>query len=259
MQQNRWTKRSCAENAKCRAKQPESLHRFCWLHFCKEVLGSLLKVWHRTLMPGPGHAGGTSSNFLPEVARDWVICICFTGIRSVQSVHDPMCTDHQSKQSTSTEPPSFQCAPQHHCLPAGGLSCNAKLYDLKWMVWQCDIPERVAIGPSIPKCWQKTSKFGTGRKITIRRHRRPLRQVTSFDMFWHTAGNCFLNQCKTPRLLDGLVLKMLSIRYPELNPFSYSHQTSIFPTHIALTLATPQGSSSASQLRLLETCLGSVV
>ena len=42
------TKRSC-ENTKCRAKQPENLHRFCWLHFCKEVLGSLLKVSHRTL------------------------------------------------------------------------------------------------------------------------------------------------------------------------------------------------------------------
>ena len=52
------TKRSC-ENTKCRAKQSEDLHRFCWLHFCKEVLGSLLKVWHRTGMP--------------EVARDWVL------------------------------------------------------------------------------------------------------------------------------------------------------------------------------------------
>ena len=39
--------------------------------------------------------------------------------------------------------------------------------------------------------------------------------------------------------LDGLVPEMQSIRYPELNPFSYSHQTSILPTHIAPTLATP--------------------
>ena len=47
--------------------------------------------------------------------------------------------------------------------------------------------------------------------------------------------------------------------YPELNPFSYSHQISILPTHIALTLATPQGSASASQRRMLETCLGIAV
>ena len=47
--------------------------------------------------------------------------------------------------------------------------------------------------------------------------------------------------------------------YPELNPFSYPHQISILPTHIAPALATPQGSSSASQCQLLETYLGSVV
>ena len=47
--------------------------------------------------------------------------------------------------------------------------------------------------------------------------------------------------------------------YPELNPFSYSHQISILPTHIALTLATPQGSSSASQRQCWNHFLGSVV
>ena len=36
------------ENTKSGTKQSEDLHRFCWLHFCKEVLGSLLKVCHRT-------------------------------------------------------------------------------------------------------------------------------------------------------------------------------------------------------------------
>ena len=52
------TKRSC-ENTKSGKKQREDLHRFCWLRFCKEVLGSLLKVCHRTGMP--------------QVARDWVL------------------------------------------------------------------------------------------------------------------------------------------------------------------------------------------
>ena len=56
VQRNCWTKLSRVENPKSGTKQSEDLHRFCWLHFCKEVLGSLLKVCHRTLMP--------------EVARD---------------------------------------------------------------------------------------------------------------------------------------------------------------------------------------------
>ena len=43
------------------------------------------------------------------------------------------------------------------------------------------------IGPSIPKCWPKNFDFGAGQKITVRRHHWPLRQVTSFDMFWHTS------------------------------------------------------------------------
>ena len=38
---------------------------------------------------GPGHAGGTSNDFLPEVARNGVRSY-FAAIRSVQSVHDPM-------------------------------------------------------------------------------------------------------------------------------------------------------------------------
>ena len=44
LQRNCWTKLSCAEITKSGTKQPEELHRFCWLRFCKEVLGSLLKV-----------------------------------------------------------------------------------------------------------------------------------------------------------------------------------------------------------------------
>ena len=72
----RW---SCVEKTKCGTKQSEDLHRFCWLHFCKEVLGSLLKVCHRTGMP--------------EVARGWVIRFCFTGIKSV---HDPVLSWHFS-------------------------------------------------------------------------------------------------------------------------------------------------------------------
>jgi len=34
----------CGENRKSGTKQSDNLHLFCWLHFCKEVLGSLLKV-----------------------------------------------------------------------------------------------------------------------------------------------------------------------------------------------------------------------
>ena len=165
---------------------------------------------------------------------------------------------------------------------------NAKLYDL--------------IGPSIPKCCPKTSKFGAGPKITI--IEETSQTTSTSDIFCHVLTyECFLSQCKTPRSLDDLVLKMMSIpgnpnfvdfhipiryqffwhvliirvffesmqnprslddfvpemqsiRYPELHPVSNSHQTSILPTHIAPTLATPQGSSSASQRRMLETIFG---
>lgn len=100
------------------------------------------------------------------------------------------------------------------------------------------------ISPSIPKFWPENLEFGAGPKITIIEETSQTTSTSDiFDMF------CFLSQCKNPRSLDGFVLEMLSIRYPELHPFSY----------IAPTLATPQGPSSASQCRLLETCLGRVV
>ena len=45
-ERNCWTKLSCVEKTKSGTKQSEDLHRFCWLHFGKEVLAeSLTSHW----------------------------------------------------------------------------------------------------------------------------------------------------------------------------------------------------------------------
>ena len=154
------------------------------------------------MIAGPlGHAGGTSFDFLPEVARNRV--------RSYVSLQlDPFHpfttqwkggsppTDHQNKQSTSTEPPM----PPPQAFRAFRSTNASPLEDPRMLMQRQALRSQVGggmamwhtgescIGPSIPKCWPKTSKFGAGPKITIRRdiadHFDKWHLLTSFDMFW---------------------------------------------------------------------------
>ena len=106
-------------------------------------------------------------------------------------------------------------------------------------------------GPPIPKCWRKTSKLGTGPKITVTSQTTSTSDIfwlvlTCFDMFWHVL---FLESMQNPQVIgcsstgddDCPVPRTESIFIlPSDINSSYSHRADLGHTlRLQFSLATP--------------------